>query len=90
MLRNPVPMFAISAMLIGSAMIWGVGTNQVGYDEYVHAKSIYDLSFGTTIETTEAAMQLKGNLLPFFYTPEERALIEEYEQRNNDLGLFLI
>ena len=39
-IRNPVPMFAISAMLIGSAMIWGVGTNQVGYDEYVHAKSI--------------------------------------------------
>ena len=85
-IRNPVPMFAISSMLIGSAMIWGVGTNQVGYDEYVHAKSIYDLSFGTTIETTEAAMQLKGNLLPFFYTPEERALIEEYEQRNNDFS----
>ena len=58
LVRNPVPMFAISSMLIGSAMIWGVGTNQVGYDEYVHAKSIYDLSFGTTIETTEAAMQL--------------------------------
>lgn len=85
-IRNPVAMFAISAMFIGTAMIWGVGTNQVGYDEHVHAKSIYDLSFGTTIETTEAAMQLKGNLLPFFYTPEERVLIEEYEQRNNDFS----
>lgn len=85
-IQNPVPMFAISALLIGSAMIWGIGTNQVGYDEYSHAKSAYDLSFGTTIETTEAAMQLKGNLLPFFYTPEERELIEEYEQRNNEFS----
>lgn len=84
--QKPVVMFAIAALLIGSAMIWGVGTNQVGYDEYAHAKSAYDLSFGTTIETTEAAMQLKGNLLPFFYTPEERELIEEYEQRNNEFS----
>lgn len=86
MIQNPVPMFVTSAFLIGSAMICGVGTNQVGYDEYAHAKSAYDLSFGTTIETTEAAMQLKGNLLPFFYTPEERELVEEYEQRNNEFS----
>ena len=84
--QKPQLMFAGAAFLLGSAIIWGVGTNQVGYDEYAHAKSAYDLSFGTTIETTEAAMQLKGNLLPFFYTPEERELIESYEQRNNDFG----
>jgi len=83
---RPQDLFAVSAFLLGSAMIWGVGTNQVGYDEYVHAKSAYDLSFGVTIQTTEAAMQLKGNLLPFFYTPQERELIEAYEQRNNDFS----
>lgn len=81
-----VGMFVVSALLIGTGMIYGIGTNQVGYDEYAHAKSAYDLSFGTTIETTEAAMQLKGNLLPFFYTPEERELIEDYEQRNNEFS----
>lgn len=84
--RRPQDFFAASAFLLGIAMIWGVGTNQVGYDEYAHAKRAYDLSFGQTIETTEAAMQLKGNLLPFFYTPKERELIEAYEQRNNDFS----
>lgn len=82
--EKPELVFVCTAFLIGCLIIWGVGTNQVGYDEYSHAKSAYDLSFGSTIETTEAAMQLKGNLLPFFYTPEERELIEQYEQENND------
>lgn len=84
LVQKPEIVFAVTALLIGSALIWGVGTNQVGYDEYTHAKSAYDLSFGTKIETTEAAMQLKGNLLPFFYTPQERELIEAYEQENHD------
>jgi uncharacterized membrane protein len=73
--------FAIIAFCLGTLLICAIGTNQVGFDEYVHAKTAYDLSFGTTIETTEAAMQMKGNLLPYFNNPEERALVEAYEQQ---------
>ncbi|MBE5870278.1 MAG: DUF2142 domain-containing protein [Lachnospiraceae bacterium] len=79
--EKPEWVFAISAFCLGSLMIWGIGTNQVGFDEYAHAKTAYDLSFGATIETTEAAMQMKGNLLPYFNTPEERQMVEAYEQK---------
>ena len=73
--------FAITAFCLGGLLILGIGTNQVGFDEYAHAKTAYDLSFGSTIETTEAAMQMKGNLLPFFNNLQERTLVEAYEQR---------
>lgn len=73
--------FAVTAFCLGMLLIVGIGTNQVGFDEYAHAKTAYDLSFGSTIETTEAAMQMKGNLLPFFNNSEERALVEAYEQK---------
>lgn len=73
--------FAIICLLLGSLLILGIGTNQVGFDEYAHEKTAYDLSFATTIETTEAAMQMKGNLLPYFNNPEERELVEHYEQK---------
>lgn len=79
--KKPEWVFAVSAFCLGSLLICGIGTNQVGFDEYAHAKTAYDLSFGSTIETTEAAMQMKGNLLPYFNNPEERALVEAYEQR---------
>lgn len=81
MTEHPALVFAVLAFLIGSIIICGVGTNQVGFDEYTHAKAAYDLSYGATIETTEAAMQLKGNLLPFFNNAKERELVEAYEQR---------
>lgn len=81
---KPEWVFAIFAFAIGSLLIWGIGTNQVSFDEYAHAKKAYDFSFGTTIETTESAMQMKGNLLPFFYNRAERKLVEAYEQENND------
>lgn len=76
--------FAFICLLLGGLLICGIGTNQVSYDEYVHAKSAYKLSFGTTIESTESAIQMAGNLLPHFTNPEERELIEEYEDINND------
>jgi len=84
MKEKPQWFFLIYALLFGSLIIGGVGTNMVSYDEYAHAKSAYKLSFGTTIYTTEAAMQMVGNTLPYFNNPEERALIEAYEDVVND------
>lgn len=84
MKERPQWFFAVFALLFGGLLIGGIGTNQVSYDEYSHAKSAYKLSFGSTIETTEAAMQMVGNTLPYFNNPEERALVESYEDRMND------
>lgn len=83
---KPEYVFALFAFAIGSLLIWGIGTNQVSFDEYAHAKKAYDLSFGSVIETTESAMQMKGNLLPFFYNRAERKLVEAYEQKNHDFS----
>jgi uncharacterized membrane protein len=84
MRQKPQWFFTFFALLFGGLLIMGIGTNQVSYDEYVHAKSAYKLSFGATIETTEAAMQMVGNTLPYFNNPEERELIEAYEDEMND------
>lgn len=84
MRKKPQWFFALFALLFGGLLIAGIGTNQVSYDEYAHAKSAYKLSFGSTIETTEAAMQMVGNTLPYFNNPEERYLVEEYEDLMND------
>lgn len=86
MKERPQWFFALSALFLGGLIILGVGTNQVSYDEHVHAKSAYKLSFGSTIETTEAAMQMVGNTLPYFNNPEERELVEAYENLMNDPG----
>lgn len=84
MVQKPQWVFAVLAFLFGILLIEGIGTNQVSYDEYTHAKNAYKLSFGSTIETTEAAMQMVGNNLPFFFNPEERELVESYENEMND------
>lgn len=84
MRKKPQWFFALFALLFGGLLIEGIGTNQVSYDEYAHAKSAYKLSFGSTIETTEAAMQMVGNTLPYFNNPEERSLVEDYEDLMND------
>ncbi|MCH5279852.1 MAG: DUF2142 domain-containing protein [Lachnospiraceae bacterium] len=84
MVKKPQWVFAVSAFLFGSLLIGGIGTNQVSYDEYVHARSAFRLSFGSTIETTEAAMQMVGNSLPFFTNPEERELVNNYLNEMND------
>ena len=84
MKEKPQWFFALTALLFGGLLIMGIGTNQVSYDEYSHAKSAYKLSFGSTIETTEAAMQMVGNTLPYFNNPEERRLVEDYEDLMND------
>lgn len=87
MVQKPQWVFAVLAFLFGLLLIEGIGTNQVSYDEYTHAKNAYKLSFGSTIETTEAAMQMVGNNLPFFFNPEERELVESYENEMNDPGV---
>lgn len=84
MREKPQWFFAVTAFLFGGLLIMGIGTNQISYDEYAHAKSAYKLSFGSTIETTEAAMQMVGNTLPYFNNPEERRLVEDYEDLMND------
>lgn len=84
MKKKPEWFFAIFAIMLGGLIAEGLGTNMVSYDEYAHAKSAYKLSYGTTIETTEAAMQMVGNTLPYFNNPEERELIEAYEDLVND------
>lgn len=84
MKKKPQWFFAVTALLLGGLLIMGIGTNQISYDEYAHAKSAYKLSFGSAIETTEAAMQMVGNTLPYFNNPEERRLVEAYEDLMND------
>lgn len=81
---KPEWMFAIVCFVLGLLLICGIGTNQVSYDEHVHAKAAYKLSFGTTIESTETAIQMNGHLLPYFNNPEERKLVEAYEDTNHD------
>ncbi|MBO4338012.1 MAG: DUF2142 domain-containing protein [Lachnospiraceae bacterium] len=82
--KSPHWCFAIICFMMGMLIIMGIGTNQVSYDEHVHAKAAYKLSFSTVIETTESAMQMSGNLLPLFHNPTERRIVEEYEQKNHD------
>lgn len=84
LLTRPEWVFSIVCFLLGSLIIFGVGTNQLGYDEYSHAKESYKASFGPTIESTESVIQMCGNLLPHFSNPEERALVEAYEDKNHD------
>ena len=76
--------FAFICFGLGLMLICGIGTNQVSYDEHVHAKAAYKLSFGQMIETTETALEMSGNLLPFFHNPEERELVYAYENLNHD------
>ena len=82
--KKPEWAFAFICFTAGVLIIMGVGTNQISYDEHVHAKAAYKLSFFSQIETTEAAMQMSGNLLPLFNNLDERKLVEEYEQQNHD------
>ncbi len=83
---RPETIFAISALTLGSFLILCIGTNQIGFDEYVHAARAYEISFGSKIETTETAMRMRGNDLPIFHNTEERGLVEAYEDENNDFS----
>ncbi|MEG1848865.1 MAG: DUF2142 domain-containing protein [Lachnospiraceae bacterium] len=82
--HRPERVFAILSMTLGTLLILLIGTNQIGYDEHVHAARAHAVSFGSTIQTTETAMRMKANDLPIFHNIEERKLIESYEDKNND------
>ena len=82
--EKPELVFAFLSFLFGGLLIFGIGTNQVGYDEHTHAKTAYNLSYGTQIWSTETVLQMAGSNLPFFETQEERELVEAYEQKNHD------
>lgn len=84
--KKPELVFAIFSLTLGSLLILCVGTNQIGFDEYAHATRAYEISFGSTIQTTESAMRMKANDLPIFHNTEERHLVEEYEEINNDFS----
>lgn len=81
---KPERVFAVSALLLGSALIYAVGTNQVGYDEHIHFTTAYNASFSTRVETTESAMQAEAATFPAFTNYEERKLIEQYADVNHD------
>lgn len=76
--------FIIFALLFGGFIIVFDGTNQMSWDEYIHYDSAYRASFGQTIQYTEAAIQMKGPVMPSFDTLEEKALVAAYAQERND------
>lgn len=84
--EKPEVVFLVCSLLLGGILILCIGTNQIGFDEYTHAARAYEVSFGPTIETTETAMRMKANDLPFFHNQEERRLVEAYEDLNNDFS----
>lgn len=82
--RCPERVFALTALLLGSTLIYAIGTNQVGYDEHIHFAAAYNRSFLSRVETTESAMQAEAGTFPAFANAAERRLIEEYADRNHD------
>lgn len=82
--KKPENVFAAASLLLGSLLIYAVGTNQIGYDEHIHMKEAYELSFSSTVLTTESAMQMEAASFPSFYSLEERRLVEEYAALNHD------
>lgn len=84
--EKPEAVFALCSLVLGSVLIYAVGLNQIGYDEHIHMKAAYNRSFGTTVLTTESAMQMEASTMPAFGNLEERRLVEAYAETNNDFG----
>lgn len=76
--------FIILSLVFGSFIIIFDGTNERSWDEQVHFESAYRASFGSTIQFTEAAIQMKGLTTPNYDTLEEKGLIAAYTQERND------
>lgn len=76
--------FILFSLLFGGFLIVFNGTNLLSWDEYVHYDNAYRASFGQTIQYTEAALQMKGNVTPTFDTLEEREFLSAYTQERND------
>ncbi len=84
LIANPEYMYFALVIAIGTIILSGIGTNQVSFDEQIHAKKAHTLSYGTQIETTEIYYEMFGVDLPYFNTPEEREIVEAYEDKMND------
>ncbi|NLL79469.1 MAG: DUF2142 domain-containing protein [Clostridiales bacterium] len=84
--ERPETVFAFLSLVLGSILIYAVGLNQIGYDEHIHLKTAYERSFGSTVLTTESAMQMEASTMPSFGNLEERRLVETYAELNNDFS----
>lgn len=77
--------FAIVCLWFGGCMVILVGSNQSGWDEHIHFLKAYEASFGSTIETPEAAMGMRGKYNPEFASLTERRAVTKYLRDNDDL-----
>lgn len=84
--EKPEDVFALCSLVLGAVLIYAAGLNQIGYDEHIHMKSAYNRSFGTTVLTTESAMQMEASTMPSASNLEERRLVEAYAELNNDFS----
>jgi uncharacterized membrane protein len=78
--------FIVFSLIFGSFLIVLDGTNQLSWDEYLHYDNAYRASFGQTIQYTEAAIQMKGRVMPSFDTLEEKNILANYTQERNDFS----
>ena len=82
--KKPEYLYLYLILSIGTCIIGAIGTNQISYDEQVHARAAHRLSFGTYMEITAIHYEMFAVDLPYFNTPEERTKIEAYEDYMND------
>ena len=84
-LRKLHVVFGIVCLYLGLSMVILVGSNQSGWDEHIHFLKAYEASFGSTIETPESAMGMRGKYTPGFATAEERSAVTEYLREHDDM-----
>lgn len=84
-MRRLEVVFAVVSLWFGCSMVVLVGCNQSGWDEHIHFLKAYEASFGSTIETPEAAMGMRGKYSPGFESLTERDAVTEYLRKNDDL-----
>ena len=76
--------YAILSMTFGFLLILGIGTNQVSFDEQIHATSAYNASFLSEIKDTDASLLMKTLTIPSFSNMMERKEVEKYLDLAND------
>ena len=77
--------FVILSLWFGCSMIVLIGSNQHSWDEHIHFLRAYEASFGSTIETPEAAMGMRGKYTPEFESLAEREAVTEYLRDNDSM-----
>lgn len=84
--NRPENIFVVISLAMGILLISGIGTNQIGFDEQIHAATAYNISFGSTVLDTEASLRLKTLTIPKFQNIWERDYVEQYLDRANDFS----